>query len=125
MIEHSKSKIRQFLPMSFLSKSYRVKHVHHVLRVLHVHHVLRVLHVHHVLRVCYTCITSYVCYTMHDPSFDPVGRSLSPVSLGDFLRKKVFSRNPEMAVKGKGSSLDRPEPFSCCFLTARRRGYTP
>ena len=35
MIENSKSKIRQFLPMSFLSKSYRVKHVHHVLRVLH------------------------------------------------------------------------------------------
>ena len=35
MIENSKSEIRQLLPMSFLSKSYRVKHVHHVLRVLH------------------------------------------------------------------------------------------
>ena len=35
MIENSKSKIRQLLSMSFLSKSYRVKHVHHVLRVLH------------------------------------------------------------------------------------------
>ena len=33
-----------------------------------------------------------------EPSFDLVGHCLSPVSLGDFLRKKAFSRNPEMAV---------------------------
>ncbi len=71
MIENFKSEIRQLLPMSFLSKSYRVKHVHHVLRVLH---------------------DARSKFRPGGPLF------VSRITRG-FLEKKAFSRNPEMAVE--------------------------
>ncbi len=54
------------------------------------------------------------------PSFDLVGHCLSPVSLGDFLRRKAFSRNPEMAVN-ESNPLDLVgRDLVCCKLGCRQ-----